>query len=178
MPTEPNLPEEEISFSDNENLEKGKEKIDFKQPEFIIIDEREGKNQYTYFGSDSSKKFKASFQNETEGMTQPARGSIFLRFLCLFGLIFCLAFGLGLLIWSILLTVVAALSFFQNQNLNSSLSSFWKLYVNIVIVGFGLAIGIISPTLGLGLIGLYFSIKGEIIENNLLRKILKRSLNL
>jgi hypothetical protein len=160
--------EDEKKSSVNDRFEVEEEKPEFKRPDFVVIDERNGKKMYTHFGEKTS-------QNEDK--ETPAKGNVSLRFLCLLGLIFCLVFGLGILVWSIVLTFLATLSFFQNPTLNQGVKSFWKLYSHIVIVGLGFILGLISPTLGLGLIGLYFSITGEVIDNSLLRKILKGSFN-
>ena len=169
MPNVPIFPKEDGASSDHHPLEKGEE-TPFKRPEFIIIDPRQGKN------SDSSQKPNNPFQSQKEE-PQSSKSPISLRFLCVLGLIFCLIFGLGILIWSIALTFLAALSLFRNQNLNQGVRSFWKLYTNTVITGLGFALGIISPTIGLGLIVLYFSVTGEIIENSILHKVIKRSFN-
>lgn len=166
MPNVPIFPQEDGASSDHHPLEKGEE-TPFKRPEFIIIDPRQGKNQSTSTDSDQSQKEEP----------QSSKSPISLRFLCVLGLIFCLIFGLGILIWSIALTFLAALSLFRNQNLNQGVRSFWKLYTNTVITGLGFALGIISPTIGLGLIVLYFSVTGEIIENSILHKVIKRSFN-
>ncbi len=62
------------------------QKSRFISPEFILIDDRNGKEQYTYFNSDPSYKH-----------PQPSsvKDSTSLRFICLLGLIFCSLFGLG-----------------------------------------------------------------------------------
>lgn len=160
-------------FSNQDHREE--EKSHYQRPEFILIDDRQGKSQSTYFGADdSSHQSNESFQQED---SKVKKHSISLRFICLLGLIFCLVFGLGILIWSIVMTFLATLYFFQNQSLNQGVRSFWKICTNTVIAGFGFALGLISPTLGLGLIALYFSITGELVEDELLRKVIRRSFN-
>src|SRR4029077_16618373 len=79
----------------------GEEKPLFKRPEFIIIDDRRGKNRYTHFGTDSMRKPKESFQKEEN---RSSKGPISLRFICVLGLIFCTIFGLGMFLWSIAMT--------------------------------------------------------------------------
>jgi hypothetical protein len=150
----------------------------FKRPKFILIDDREGQeSQYIPFDSASSQEPDNSSQHEKEELKSSSKSPVSLRFLCVLGLIFCLVFGLGIFLWSIALSFLAAISLFKNQNLNQGVRSFWKLYMHTVIAGFGFALGILSPTIGLGLIVLYFSVTGEVIENNFLHKIIKRSFN-
>lgn len=153
----------------------GEEKSQVQRPEFILIDDRFRKSQSTYFGSDSSCKSNPSFQAKKE--EKVSKGPLSLRFICLLGLIFCLVFGLGMFLWSIALTFLATLSLFQNRGLNQGLRSVWKICVNTFIAGFGFTLGLISPVLGLGLLALYFSITGELIKDDILRKVIRRSFN-
>jgi uncharacterized membrane protein len=175
MSNVPIFPKEEANFSDKGYSEKQEEKSHFKRPEFIIIDDRQGKIHYTHFGTDSSQKSNDSIRTEQEELASSKKAPVSLRFLCFLGFIFCLLFGLGILIWSIALTFLAALSLFRNHHLNQGVRSFWKLYTHTVIAGLGFVFGIISPTLGLGWILLYFSLTGEVIDHHLLRKIIQRS---
>ena len=48
--------------------------------------------------------------------------------------------------------------------------------MNTTIAGFGFTLGLLSPTLGLGLIALYFSIVGEFLNEDILRKVIRSSL--
>jgi hypothetical protein len=163
-------------FSREENSSSHtKEKPQFKRPEFILIDDRCGESQYTHFGADSSRKPNHSFQAEKE--CKSSKGPLSLRFICLLGLIFCFVFGLGMLIWSIALTFLATISLFQNRGLNQGLQSLWKICANTFIAGFGFMLGLMSPTLGLGLLALYFSLKGELVNDDILRKVIRRSFN-
>lgn len=158
----------------NDSLFPEEEKSQLKQPEFTLIDEREGETQYTRFGVDASRLSHESTQTE---QSQAPQGNVSLRFICLLGFIFCLIFGLGILVWSIVLTVLATLSFFQNRELNKGAHSFWKIFMHTAIAGFGFTLGMLSPTLGLGLIALYFSVRSEMIDNAFLRTVIRRSFN-
>lgn len=174
MSNVPLFPKEEGSSSNQGQIRE--EKPQFKCPEYILIDDRRGKSQHTYFGADSSRKPNDSFQNGKEE-ARSSKGPISLRFVCLLGLIFCLVFGFGILLWSIALTCLATLSLFQNQGLNQGVRSFWKIFANTFIAGFGFTLGLISPTLGLGLLALYFSLAGNLVEDDILRKVIRRSFN-
>lgn len=167
MSNVPLFPQDEETSSNSESIEDKQ----FKRPAFILIDERNGKNQYTHFDADASHKPQDASEE------QRAKGPISLRFVCLLGFIFCVVFGLGMLLWSLALTGLTILTLFQNKNFTESMFSFWKLFINTFIAGFGFTLGMISPTLGLGLIALYFSLATDLVEEDLLRKVIKRSFN-
>ena len=151
----------------------GEERPQFKRPEFILIDDQRGKSQYTYFEADATRKPQDSFQKEKKDI--PSKGPISLRFVCLLGLIFCSVFGFGILLWSIAITFLATLSLFQKPGLNQGMRSFWKISFNTLVAGFGFTLGLISPTLGLSLLALYFSLAGELVQDDILRKVIRRS---
>lgn len=174
MPYSPYFPHEEDPSSNQGRLEEGKPQI--KHPEFLLIDDRHGKNKYTYFGSESSQTFQNDFKTGQEAK-QAAKGSLSLRFICLLGFIFCLVFGLGMLVWSAVITCLATFSLFLNPNLNRGMRHFWKMFANTFIAGFGFTLGMISPTLGLGLLALYFSLASHLVGDDLLRKVIRRSFN-
>lgn len=169
MSHSPYFPQKEGPSSNHGHIEEGKPQM--KQPEFILIDDRQGESKYTYFGRESSQN---SFKNEQEEK-QAAKGPFSLRFICLLGFIFCLVFGLGMLVWSVVMTCFAMFSLFLNPNLNQGMRHFWKLFVNTCVAGFGFTLGMLSPTLGLGLLAIYFSLAGNLVEDDLLRKIIRRS---
>lgn len=171
MSNDPLFPKEEGASSNQSHA--GEQKTQYKRPEFVLIDDRSGKSQSTYFGPDSTRKPDDFFKGEQSESAK--KSPISLRFVCLLGFIFCLVFGLGIFLWSIVVTVLATLSFFQNRQLNEGVRSFWKIYTNTVIAGLGFALGMLSPTLGLGLLALYFSLKGDLIDDDLLRKVIRRS---
>lgn len=170
MSDSPYFPREEGISSHSDQPEE--EKPQFKRPEFILIDPRSGKNQYSYFDSNSSRKSHEEFQKEEK---QASKGPISLRFICLLGFIFCLVFGIGMLLWSIALTFLATISLFQNRGLNRGMRSFWKICINTLIAGFGFTLGMLSPTLGLGLLALYFSLASDLVGDDLLRRVIRRS---
>lgn len=138
------------------------EKIHYLEPQVIIIDDRQ-----------NSQKESVN-QNEASA---PKKSANSLRFLCVLGLIFCSIFGFGMLLMSTISTVIASCYLFRNANLNQSMRHFWKLSTHTLVAGFGFLLGLISPTIGLGLIGLYFSVTGEAIDNQFLHMIIKRSFN-
>lgn len=152
------------------NSDPDQEKVELKRPQFILIDDRNGERQYTHFDADASPRAQDSSQSE-----QASKGPLSLRFICLLGFIFCAIFGFGVFLLSIALTVLATFSLFQNKNLIQGMCSFWKIFINTFIAGFGFTLGMISPVLGLGLLALYFSLASNLVEDDLLRKVIRRS---
>lgn len=155
------FPKEEGTSQNSDHADE----VQFKRPEFVLIDDRQGKGQYTHFGSDDNE--------QAERKKSASKEPISLRFICLLGFIFCLIFGLGMLLWSIVMTTLATLSLFQNKKFNQGMKSFWKIFANTAIAGFGFTLGLINPTLGLGLVALYFSISGDLVGDDFLRKVIK-----
>lgn len=149
------------------------EKLHYKRPEFILIDDRQETKQYSHFGSDSQKQQ----DSQSEGKEDPLQGAISLRLLCFLGLIFSLIFGLGVLIWSMVLTFLALCSFFQKPHLNKNMSSFWKIFIHTVVAILGFTLGLIAPVFGFSFVALYFSLIGGIIDNHFLNKFFQRSFN-
>lgn len=168
----PFFPKEEEISSNSDQAGEGKPQ--FKRPEFILIDDRPMKSQQAHFGADSTGKPEEPF---TRKKADSSKGPVSLRFICLLGFIFCLVFGLGMLLWSIAMTTLAVFSLFRNKKFNQSMRSFWKIFTNTAIAGFGFTLGMISPTLGLGLLALYFSIAGDLVGDDLLRRVIKSSFN-
>lgn len=149
-------------------------KLVYKRPDFILIDERGEKKKYSYFGADPSQPSQGPFESE-QSAKKAAKGSHSLRFICFLGLIFCLIFGCGMLIWSTLMTGLAIVTLFQNPALNRSMLNFWKIFFNTSIAAIGFTLGVMSPTLGLSLLALYFTFSGNLADEDLLRKVIRRS---
>jgi hypothetical protein len=152
--------------SQKSNQNDSKENIVYKKPEFILIDDRKGGQSQTHYDSEGNPT------NDTESFT--SQRPFPLRFLCFLGVVFCLVFGLGLLVIASLATLGALVFLLQNQELNQSVATLWKLYVNVVIAGLGCVIGVFNPAIGIGLMAVYFSLSGEHSSSDFLKNILKR----
>lgn len=157
MPQVPLYPQDDGVVYHSEDIVQEEEKPHYIEPQYIIIDDRH--------------------QNKQDTGSQEQKGPLSLRFLCVLGLIFCSIFGLGMLLMSLFSTLMATCYLFRNANLNKSMLHFWKLSTHTLVAGFGFVLGLISPTVGLGLIALYFSVTGEVVDNSLLHSIIKRSFN-
>lgn len=175
MSHQKHFPQDEENSS-NANEAK-KEEPDYICPEFVLIDERDGKGQQTYFGIDAVPKSSEFFQSNQQTSHHSKNGQTSLRFLCVLGLIFCLVFGIGMAFISTVMTMLATLSLFQNRHLNQGVWTFWKNTMHAGIAGFGFLLGLVSPTLGLGLIALYFSIATDLVGDDILRKFIRQAVN-
>lgn len=169
MPHVPPFPQEGKASPQSDH---GEKQPQFKRPEFILIDERNGNSLYTHFRPETSQTVQDSPHQSKE---QSSKGPISLRFVCLLGFIFCLVFGVGMVVLSFVLAVLTILSLFQNRQLIKQMAGFLKIAINTLVAGFGFTLGMISPTLGLGLLAIYFSLASNLVEDNLLRKIIRRS---
>ncbi|MBA2367426.1 MAG: hypothetical protein H0V82_00195 [Candidatus Protochlamydia sp.] len=129
-----------------------KNEIQYKRPEFIILDDRE--NIHENNGSEEN----GERHGKNTGTNANQQSSISLRFLCFLGLVFCLIFGTGLLLITVLTSAAAVLMLLLNRELNQTVLTFWKLFFNTLIAGIGCMIGLVSPAMGISLLALYFSI--------------------
>lgn len=161
MPQQPLYPQDDGDTYNWEEPAQEEEKAHVIQPQYVIIDDRNNNKE----------------ERTTDGESQETKSPMSLRFLCFLGLIFCSIFGLGMFLMSIFSTLMATCYLFRNANLNQAMSHFWKLSAHTLVAGLGFTLGLISPTLGLGLIVLYFSVTGQTIDNSLLHSIIKRSFN-
>jgi hypothetical protein len=151
-----------------ENHHDGESPI-YKRAEVIIIDDRidqqEGDDRSAF--SDEEGRAAGSDQKQS---------SLSLRYTCMLGLVFCSIFGFGMLLLSILMTMIATISLFQNKELNATAGRFWSLVGNTAVAGFGFILGLINPRFGLSLVLLYFSMSDEqSIDDDILSQIFRHS---
>ncbi|WP_068467833.1 hypothetical protein [Candidatus Protochlamydia phocaeensis] len=171
MSNSPLIPQENDPFKKGKGHQDRQEEIHYKRPDFIIIDD----TQEYLRGSSNNSSFGYEQKQKGEFKTRVQQNPFSLRLLCFLGGIFCLIVGLGMLVFSVVLTLLALLLLFQHKKLNQVVFSFWKLYTNIVIAGLACIIGILNPAWGIGLLVLYFALSGEGIGSGLLSKIIKTS---
>lgn len=176
MPHIPKFPENEDIFAeedhyDNEEVtEVTEETPHYIEPEFTIIDDRSLPEELRSSGSRFDQEdADASNQEKQDKVAFP------LRFMCLLGLIFCSIFGIGILLLSIVLSVLSTISLFRKKEINQGAVRMWKICMHTAVAGFGFTIGLLSPTIGLGLVALYFSLNSEIVDEDILRKVIKKS---
>jgi hypothetical protein len=134
-----------------------KKEIQYKRPDFIILDDRESLSR-----KDNGREGNGEKPSEKNtGMQNNQESAISLRFLCFLGLVFCLLFGTGLFLINLLTTAAALFMLLLNKELNQTVLTFWKLFFSTFIAGIGCLIGLASPTVGISLLALYFSLSKE-----------------
>lgn len=144
------------------------EKNEFKKPEFIIIDETK---DYVY---GSSRGWAGP--EEEELLTKKVKNPFSLRLLCVVGLVITLVFAGGLISYLALLSLFATLCLFRNKSINLALANIWRFFTYALVVAVSLVLAIFSPTLGFTLLVLYFTMKGQGNDRDVLRKILRKFL--
>jgi hypothetical protein len=142
------------------------EKSHFKKPDFIILEDTK---DYIY-GSQTVT------EDEELWQMQRKKYPIWLRALCFLGVFGSLFFASAVLSYLLFLFLGAALYLFQSKEANQSFYKFWRLFNNTVAVTTSLLIGIFSPTLGIGMLIIYFSVRGEDKDRQFLKRTLKRFL--
>lgn len=168
-------PDHDDSHNEENRPSDQEEKITYKRPEFIVIDDRSsnpyGYQKQTHYNSSGE-------QTKNDEHSQVQQSPFSLRFICLLGIIFCLIFGIGLFFIASLSTIVAIVFLLQNGELNRGVRALWKLFSNVIVVGTGCVIGLISPAIGIGLMALYFSLSGERAGSDGLKRAVKRWFNI
>ena len=86
------------------------------------------------------------------------KGPFILRFFALLGVFCCLIFSIGVLVGLFILSIAALLSALRNPGVNAGVFTYLKLLKNTLIAGFGCLLGVLSPTLGVTFLTIYFSI--------------------
>jgi hypothetical protein len=147
---------------------------EIKRPEFIIIDDT---TEYLHGPRFKSKEKQGvqAYQAFLEGKSWTF--FLFLRIFSLFAALLCfmwMAGSFGLLVFFMALHT---LLLFQSQTLNSLCIRFWEVLKLTTISMGGLVLSIFSPSLGFGLLILYFSMRNSEIGNELLKKMTKDIFN-
>lgn len=141
----------------------------FKRAEVILIDDE-------FEQSENGEQPRFSNDEEPTPHSEQGQSTLSLRYTCLLGLVFCAIFGFGMLLLSLLMTILSAGTLFQNKELNATARRFWSLVGNTAVAGFGFTLGLISPRLGLSLVLLYFSMADtQTIDGDILSKIFRQS---
>ncbi|MBA3721776.1 MAG: hypothetical protein H0W88_05185 [Parachlamydiaceae bacterium] len=157
----------------NNSSEDQKESIDSKihHPEVILIDST---NEHIYGPNPS---FDEAKQEEDElWHMQKKHYPMWIRFFCLFSLFISLIFLAIVSLYVVVILFFVVLTFFQNEEIIEKIKSGWLLFKNCLVVTLALTIGLFSPTLGIGLIIVYFSMKGDEKDKLFLKRILKKFL--
>lgn len=134
------------------------------QPEYVILDKEEEQPQQQY------AKEQADYLTTLHKIGQ-LRFGLGLRILCL------LAAGIAAIATAIIavlaLIVVAmgAITLFLSKDINAQVLKALRNVRKLLVITFGLFLAVFSPALGLGMIVLYFMLKGESLQQDIINKV-------
>ena len=149
------------------NVKKNKTVIECE--EVILIDDRDGKSEEVYFGPDA--------EQIEESASQGLQGPLILRLVSFLGLIVCVLFSVGTFAVATVMTFFAMLGLFRNNETNRKASKFWKICGNTLAAAVGFFLGIFSPGVGFGFLAVYFALASNIVDDSILRDVIKQSVN-
>lgn len=152
--------------SSQEQPDPKEDQSEYRLPDEILIDPPEVTRHTRKPGS---------FENPEFDGNKAISSPFSLRFLSFLGLLFCSIYGAGMLFFALLTSLFSAVTLFQNSAVNRECLKYWRHAFNTLIAGAGFLLGIILPPLGLGFLLIYFSLKGEKMDTDILGKIIRRS---
>jgi hypothetical protein len=159
------IPKKDDKSDQNNGFKRSKE-TKGKMPDFILMDDTQDYLHENY-------QRRSPFESK-ENLPKIQSISFPLRLLSLLGMMISFFVAIGTLFLTVLFFVLAALLFFQNQALNAYLRKFWTIYIHSSVLALGLGIAAISPTIGLGLLLIYFSFQKESREAPAFQSLLNR----
>lgn len=160
------------SFSPDSNKENSNSDSEYKLPDKIIIGQQE--QVEVEQETKQNKRFFSKYQSQGKE-SDPQEPPTSLRLISFFGLVFCLIFGVLMLVCAFISSVLSLLTFLKNSSVNQMTLRFWKLYVNTSVCAFGCLLALLNPLIGLGFLTLYFSLVGEKMDGHIIYKIFERS---
>lgn len=136
------------------------------QPEYIILDkeEEEPKHQYA--------KEQADYLATLHKIGQ-MRFGVGLRILCLLGGVVAAIATTIVAALSLIVVAMGAITLFLSKDINEQVLKALRNVRKLIVITFGLLLAVLSPALGLGMIILYFMLKGESIQQDLINKVVK-----
>lgn len=160
---------EDISSSHTNQSDKSPH---FIQPEFTLIDDRNGESRHTRFRGESIQNSGNGTQHEDN---TPSQGFLPYRWVFLGGVIFCILFGFGMLFLSLATTIVSLCFLFQNREINQLMWNNWKTFLFTLLTGFCFTLGILFPRLAIWLLAIYLSFSNDSDDESILNSYIKRS---
>lgn len=136
------------------------------QPEYIILDKEEEPAQPQY------AKEQADYLTTLHKIGQ-MRFGVGIRFLCLVaGLVAAIA-TLFVAALSLIVVALGAITLFLSKDVNTQVLNSLRNVRKLLVITFGLLLAVVSPALGLGMIVLYFMLKGESLQQDIINKVVK-----
>lgn len=152
-----------IKLSEN-NMEDNDPKIH--QPEYIILDKEEEQPQ------NQQSKEQADYLATLQKIGQLQFG-FGLRFLCLIaGLVAAVA---TVIVGALALIVfgIGLITLFMSKEINEQVVKALRNVRKLLVITFGLFLAVLSPALGLGMIILYFMLKGEALQQDIVNRVIR-----
>jgi hypothetical protein len=154
-----------IDKNNGEERKREERKREVHEPEVIILDQ-EGKK------SNKNKEEKEEYISVLQELGKK-HYPFTMRLLAFVTTFFVAGATLLALFFALLGTLIAALVLFQNPKVNDSMLKSWKNVKKLLTITLGVAISIFSPSLGLGLIMLYFMLQGEHMNKTIFTKVFR-----
>jgi hypothetical protein len=150
-----------------DNKDTNGESSNIHRPEFVILDKGEPESEDVLSQATQNQYFQAL------KMLQKIKPFSGLRLIILFSILLVSVAVLIVTFFFLLNVIISALALFQNANLNKYLSLSWKNVKKVFAFWAGVVVGLFSPSLGLGLVILYFMQEGEPLNKAVLSRLFK-----
>lgn len=148
-----------------DSSKKSEEDLKIKRPEFIILDDTQDYLRRQQRTTNARPPLEEESFRTVPIMANP----LVLRVVCFLGMIASLLVTVGMFIWVVFFFLIALLLFFQVRSVNDILYRTWRIYTNAFAAAIGFALAAISPVLGIGFLVIYFSLRKESANQNVLQ---------
>ena len=138
------------------------------QPEYVILDKEEDEARK----DEGYAKEQADYLTTLHKIGQMKFG-VGLRILCLLAAFFVALATVFIAALSLIAVAMGALTLFLSKEVNTQVLKALNNVRKLFVITFGLLIAVFSPALGLGLIVLYFMLKGESLQQDLINKVVR-----
>lgn len=142
----------------------------YKKPEFIIVEDT---REYLQGDGKHQETFEEFFKSQPEPQPKQLSSTLFFRLCSGMSAFICFWVMVVSFISAAVVLVPAALLFFQVDKMNLMFLRLWKLFKVFLTCTLGFILGVFNPSLGIGFIMLYFSLKSEAMSP-FMNTILKR----
>lgn len=137
----------------------------YHRPEFVVLDDGR---------KDKASEHKQEEQFQTLfGNVKKVESTWSIRIMAFFACFLLVAVSLFSLFFLMLSGLLAALTLFKSDQANQATLKSWKNFKKILVCTLGLAISVFSPSLGIGLIFLYFVLKNETLDPRFASRFMK-----
>jgi ABC-type spermidine/putrescine transport system permease subunit I len=137
----------------------------YHRPEYVVLDD-EGKD--SAYGHKQEEQYQYLFRN-----LKKIESTWIVRILAFIVFFLLVAVAFFSLFFVAINFLLAALTLFQNVKVYQAALKSWKNFKKILTCTLGLGITVFSPTLGLGLIFLYFMINNEPLDPRFTARFMK-----